>query len=175
MEIEAGSVLANRGLNYGYGYGQGNFQGDGSAVHAAVRGNRDLGIVNAINENSRDQFLGNQIDRGHTSIIDSINTNNQFLSDRIWSQGIDAKFATVTAQFATLERAMIANQQATTAQLHAADLKAVECCCELKAGQATIIANQENARLQAAQEENQNLRLQIAIAGNGNGNGNGNS
>lgn len=178
MDIETGSVLANRGLN-GYGWGhQGNFMGDGSAVNANVTANRDLGVLNAISENTRDQFLGNQIDRGHTAITDNINTSNQFLSDRIWSQGIDSKFAQVTAQFATLERNGLAasasaerlayaNQSATIAQLHAMDLKQTECCCELKAGQAAILAKLDADRATAAETENQSLKLQIAINNQG--------
>ena len=62
---------------------------------------------------------------------------------------------------------MIANQAALVAQLHAQDLKQVECCCELKAGQATIIANQEAHRLATAESENQSLRLQLAMSNQG--------
>lgn len=177
----ADAVIANRGLNfatpYGAGYG-GNFHGDGSAINANVNANRDLGIVNGINENSRDLLLANQIDRGHTAITDNINTSNQFLSDRIWSQGIDSKFAQVTAQFASAERLAYANaanvqremntnQIATMAQLHAMDLKQTECCCKLEAGQAAILAKIESDKAEAATNEVNNLRLQLNIVNQG--------
>ncbi len=168
MEIEAGSVLANRGLNYGYGYqgfNQGNFAGDGSAVKESVRGSRDISLLESVNNGTRDQFLANQIRQHDSNISDRIGMGQDFLSTQIRDQGVEFRFASI-------ERQMTANQAALVAQLHAADIKATECCCELKAGQATIIANQESARLAAAESENQNLRLQIAINNQGSqGNG----
>lgn len=164
--LDTSDVLLNRGLNGFYG-GSGNFLGDGSAVKEAVRGNRDIALLDSVNEGTRDQFLTNQIDRGNMSINSRISDGQDFLSTQIRDNGLEFRFANITSQFATLERQMVANQATLVAQLHAADLKAVECCCELKAGQATIIANQESARLAAAEAENQNLRTQILINNQG--------
>lgn len=162
---DVGVLAGLRGVG-GYGYGgQGNFVGDGSAVKASVRANTDLALLDAVTSGTRDQFASNQIDRGNSNIVDNVNMGHRSLSDQLREQSSEFRFASI-------ERTMIANQQATVALLHAADLKATECCCELKAGQATIIANQESARLAAAEAENQNLRLQIAINNQGSqGNG----
>ena len=188
MEIEAGSVLANRGLNMGYGYGNGgygnghgNFPGDGSAVKEAVRGNRDLSLLESVNRTAADQAISDRITDGHSTLKDSIITGNQFLTDRVNAQGIDAKFANVTAELASQERVMIAgfasaertantNQLATMAQLHAMDIKQTECCCELKAGQAAISAKLDADRAAAAESEVNNLRLQIQINNQSRGN-----
>lgn len=176
--LDTSDVLLNRGLNGGYYGNQGNFLGDGSAVKEAVRGNRDLALLESVNAGSRDNFLSQQIRQHNDSIGDRIDSNQDFLATKISDQGIEFRFANVTAQHAALERMMIANQQAVVAMLHAQDLKQVECCCELKAGQATIIANQESARLADAQAENVTLRNQIMFinsrgnSGNGNGQGN---
>jgi len=186
MDIDPGSVLTNRGLN-GFGYGinnQGNFAGDGSAINANVEANRDLGVIQAINRSSSEQFLSDRVTSGDQAIQASINTSNQFLSDRIWSQGIDTKFAAVTAQFASAERLayanqadtdrqMAANKADTDRQLHSMELKQVECCCELKAGQAAILAKLDADRATAAENEVNNLRMQIQI-GNGNRGNSGN-
>lgn len=181
MDIETGSVLANRGLNLGYGYG-GNFAGDGSAVKEAVRGNRDLSLLESVNRTAADQAISDRITDGHASLNSQINMGNEFLTDRINAQGIDSKFANITAQLASMERTNIAsfasaerlafsNQQTTMAQLHAMDIKQTECCCELKAGQAAIIAKLDADRASAAEAENQNLRLQIQINNQSRGNG----
>lgn len=153
--------LSDRVTNDWGRFNHGNFAGDGSAVNANVVANRDAAILNGINTNSRDGFLGNQIDRGHAAINDNINTTNQFLSDRIWSQGIDAKFQTVANSFASMERLAIANKADTDRQLHSMELKQVECCCELKAGQASILAKLDADALRDSQSENMRLRIQI--------------
>lgn len=182
MEIEAGSVLANRGLNFGYGYGQGNFQGDGSAVKEAVRGNRDLSLLESVNRTAADQAISDRITDGHSALNSQITQGNEFLTDRINSQSIDAKFANVTAELASQERTMLAgfastertanaNQVATMQQLHAMDIKQTECCCELKAGQAAILAKLDADRATAAEAEVNNLRLQIQINNQSRGNG----
>lgn len=165
--LDTADVLLNRGLNGGYyGYGianQGNFLGDGSAVKEAVRGNRDLDLLESVNAGTRDQFLSAQIRQHNDNVSDRLDMSQDFLSNQIRDQSLEFRFANITQQHASLERQMIANQQALVAALHAQDLKQVECCCELKAGQATIIANQEAARLAAAEAENANLRTQILI------------
>ena len=184
MEIEAGSVLANRGLNYGYGYqgfNQGNFAGDGSAVKEGIRGNRDIALLDSVNANATQNFLSSQIRQHNDSVQHDISVGNNFITDRIAAQGIDAKFATLTAEHASLERTMIANaanvqremnanQAATMAQLHAMDLKQTECCCELKAGQASILAKLDADRANAAENEVNNLRFQLNIANQSRGN-----
>lgn len=158
---DIGTLAGLRGISYpGYGYGgNGNFLGDGSAVKASVRSNTDLNLLESVNNGTRSQFLSNQIDRGNTTVIDNINMGNRFLSEQFREQGMEFRFA-------ALERLINANDQRQTAAQHALDLKVTECCCELKAGQATIIANQEAARLADAQAENQNLRTQIMITQN---------
>ncbi len=172
--IDTGSVLANRGLNGFYGYGgHGNFSGDGSAVNANVVANRDASIIDSINTSSANQFLSDRITSGDAAIQANITQSNQFLSDRIWSQSIDSKFAAVTADFASMERLAFAQQAETQRQLHAMDLKQTECCCELKAGQASILAKLDADRAESLAAENNRLTMQIAIS-NGRGNaGNG--
>lgn len=167
MEIETGSVLANRGLNYGYGYGHANFGGDGSAVNANVTANRDIGLVEAVNRNSSDQFLSDRITDGNVALSSQINTTNQFLSDRITGQGIDAKFAAVTAQFASAERLAYANQANTDRELKAIQIKQVECCCETKAGLAAIESKLDCDRANSAESEVNNLRMQLNIVNQG--------
>lgn len=185
MDIETGSVLANRGLNYGYGFNQGNFAGDGSAIKEAVLGNRAIDVVDSINNASQAASHSTQVSDGFSAIRTDMNTNNQFLTDRINAQAIDAKFANVTAQLASAERLAFANaanaqreananQIATINQLHAMEVKQTECCCELKAGQAAILAKLDADRAAAAEREGDNLRLQLQII-NSNGNGRGNS
>lgn len=173
MDIDPSSVIANRGLNLGYGYGafnQGNFGGDGSAINANVRGNRDLSLLESVNSGTRDQFLSAQIRQHNDAITDTINMNNQFTTDRIAAQGLDFKFANITAQHAALERLMFANQAATDRRMSDIDLKLTECCCELKAGQAAILAKLDADRATAAQNEVNILRIQLANQSNGPGN-----
>lgn len=173
---DVGVLAGLRGVGgYGYGYAnQGNFLGDGSAVKEAVRGNRDIDLLEAVNRTNSDQFLSDRVTDSNRSLSAQINMGNEFLTDRIASQGLDFKFQNISDQLASserlaianqaaLERAMNANQAAVVAQLHAIDLKQTECCCELKAGQAAILANQEAARLADAQNENNILRTQILI------------
>ena len=156
---DAGTLAALRGVA---GYG-GNFHGDGSAINANVVANRDIGVMGAIDRASSDQFISDRITSGHASIRDSINQSNQFLSDRIWSQGIDARFAQVTAEFASAERVAFANKADTDRELKAIQLKQVECCCETKAGLAAIQAKLDSDRASAAESEVNNLRLQLQI------------
>ena len=190
---DVGTLAGLRGIN-GYGYGgghgngHGNFPGDGSAVKEAVRGNRDLSIVESVNRTAADQAISDRINSGHQALNTQIIQGNEFLTDRINAQGIDAKFANVTAMlaaqdrqilagFASAERLAFSNQQTTMAQLHAMDVKQTECCCELKAGQAAINAKLEaqdavSAAVSAARNE---ARLEALLADNGRGRGNGNS
>lgn len=184
MDIDPGSVLTNRGLNgYGYGFGaagHGNFAGDGSAVKEGIRGNRDIQLLDSVNANATQNFLSSQVRQHNDSIQHDISVGNNFLTDRINAQGIDFKFASLTAEHASLERQMIAasasverlafsNQAALISQLHAMDLKQTECCCELKAGQAAIAAKLDADRAAATERENDNLRLQIQIINQGRG------
>lgn len=175
---DVGVLAGLRGVA-GYGYAnQGNFLGDGSAVKEAVRGNRDIDLLDAVNRGTADQFLSQKITDGDASVISTVNMGNQFLTDRINSQAIDSKFAAVTAQLASaerlafanqasLERELNANQTATMAQLHSMDIKQTECCCEIKAGQAAILAKLDADRAAAAENEVNNLRLQLNIVNQG--------
>lgn len=173
---DVGTLAGLRGVGTGgYGYGnQGNFLGDGSAVKEAVRGNRDIDLLDAVNRGTSDQFLSQKITDGDAAVVSTVNMGNQFLTDRINAQGIDAKFANVTerlasaeriafANQASLEREMNANQAAAIAQLHTMDVKQTECCCELKAGQAAILAKLDADRANAAENEVNNLRLQLNV------------
>ena len=184
---DVGTLAGLRGIG---GYGYGNFQGDGSAVNANVVANRDLGVVGAINSANADQFLSDRITDGDRALTTTIASGNQFLTDRINSQHIDSHFDNVSRELASAERLAFANQAAmlaiitankadTDRQLHSMELKQVECCCELKAGQATIIAKLDSDRAAAAETEVNNLRIQLQInqqggRGNQNGGGGGN-
>lgn len=176
MENSYGSINPNdiatlSLLGRGSGYGYENFHGDGSAINANVRGNRDLALLESVNANTRDQFLSSQIRDGDSGIKDAMNINNQFLTDRINSQGIDFKFQSVSDQLASAERLAFANQAATDRRLGDIDLKLTECCCELKAGQAAIMAKIDADRVNDSQREADNLRLQIQINNQSRGNG----
>ncbi|AUS02256.1 hypothetical protein NVP2096O_21 [Vibrio phage 2.096.O._10N.286.48.B5] len=168
--IETSDVLLNRGLN-GYGYGVGNFGGDGSAVKEAVRGNRDISLIDSVNKASRDSFMTSQLSQADDNIINAINTGNQFLTDRISGQSIDFKFANITAQLASAERLAFANQASIDRQLHAMELKQTECCCELRAGQSAINAKLDAAATVSGKDaEIQRLNMQLLMHGHGNGN-----
>jgi len=194
---DVGTLAGLRGIGgYGYGNGHGNFPGDGSAVKEGVRGNRDIQLLESVNGNAQNSSLANQIRQHNDSIQKDISVGNNFITDRINAQGIDAKFTNVTSQFANVtaqlasvertaiaiaadaERLAFSNQATTIAQLHAMDLKQTECCCELKAGQAAINAKLDtqgavSAAVAAARTE---ARLEALIAGNsGHGNGHGGS
>ena len=155
--IDPGDVLLNRGLNGLYGYGgAGNFLGDGSAVKESVRGNRDIQLLQGVNQNARDGFLSAQIERGDSSISNLVNMENQSTRDLINLQSLDR-------QFATLERIISANQADTQRDLNAIRNDLTECCCKLEAGQASILAKLDAQALMNAQNENVTLRNQITI------------
>lgn len=160
--LDTSDVLLNRGLNGSFlGGSQGNFLGDGSAVKEAVRGNRDIQLLESVNKGTDAQFLGNQIDRGHSGIVDTIRSGQDFLSAQITEQRNEFRFAAI-------ERQAVANQSALTAQLSTAAVAAAECCCELRAGQAAINAKLDAASAIAAKDaEIQRLNLQILIDANG--------
>lgn len=169
--LDTSDVLLNRGLNGGYlGHGHGNFIGDGSAVKEAVRGNRDISLLDSVNQGTRDQFLSNEIDRGSDSIMSTMNQNNQFLTDRINSQSVNERFSSI-------ERLLFAQQANNDRDFRALDVKLTECCCKLEAGQAAIQAKLDAQALQAAQAENQRLNMEIQIRNvqSSRGNGPGNS
>ena len=167
---DVGTLAGLRAVG-GYGYGgQGNFLGDGSAVKEAVRGNRDIALLEGVNSNAAAASLSNQIRQHNDSISDRIASSENFISTQVRDSSLEFRFSNITAQHAAIERLITANDQRATAAQHALDLKLTECCCELKAGQATIIANRESARLQAAQAENANLRTQIMINNQSRGN-----
>lgn len=161
-EIDAGSVLANRGLNglYGYGFGgNGNFLGDGSAINANVMSNRDLTLAESINRTGADRALSQQVA-----------TQGEFLTDRIFSQSIDFKFQNVSNNFAGLERILFAQQAETNNRLNAIDLKQTECCCELRAGQAALLAQINcNREVAEARQAGKNEAILNAILANTSG------
>lgn len=157
---DAAHVLMNRGLNHAYGYGYGggvgNFGGDGSAVKESVRGNRDLALLESVNRTSTDAALSAQIERGDANIRDLVNTENQATRDLI-------QLNTLNDRFASIERMMNANQADTQRDISGLTKSFAECCCELKAGQASITAKLDAQALQAAQNEAAQLRQQIVI------------
>lgn len=144
--LDTADVLLNRGLNGGYGYSQ--FIGDGSAVKESVRGNRDLSIVESINRTGSDRALSNQLDR-----------QGEFLTDRI-------NVAQVNDQFGTLERLLFSIQNDTQRDLANIATKQAECCCELRAGQAAILAEIKcNRDVQEARQEGLNqAKLDAVLA-----------
>lgn len=156
--LDTSDVLLNRGLNGGYGYYAhgGNFLGDGSAVKEAVRGNRDISLIESVNQGTRDQFLSNEIDRGDAAILSQMNQNNQFLTDRINNQSVNDRFASI-------ERLLFAQQANNDRDFRSLDVKLTECCCKLEAGQAAIQAKLDAQALAAAAAENQRLNMEIQI------------
>lgn len=159
--IDSGSVLLNRGLNGFYG-NQGNFVGDGSAVKEAVRGNRDIALLESVNANGRTTDISNQIRQHNESIQDNINLNNQFLTDRINQQAVNERFS-------SMERLLFAQQNDAqrdrTEILRAVD--SVKCCCEANSAKIDSLA-----ALNAKDLEITKLQLQLAQSNNGPGRGN---
>lgn len=189
--LDTSDVLLNRGLNGGYGYGglnHGNFAGDGSAVKEGIRGNRDIQLLESVNSGAQTSSLANQLRAHNSTIQNDINVGNNFLTDRIASQGLDFKFANITAQLASAERLafanqtallsemnanaastqreMNANQIATMTQLHAIDVKQTECCCKLEAGQAAILAKIDAQALADLRDANSRMNTEIQIRNN---------
>lgn len=161
------------GLRAVGGYGYGNFAGDGSAVKESVRGNRDIALIESVNQGTRDQFLSSQIRQHNDSVSDRISSAQNFLSAQVSDQSSEFRFANITAQFASLERSMIANQQNLVAALHAQDLKYAECCCELKAGQAAILAEIKcNREVAEARQAGMNEAKLDILLNSGRGQGN---
>lgn len=134
---DAGTFAAFRGLGgfggYGYGLPNGNFGGDGSAVKEGVRGNRDISLLESINRSTSDQFLSNKITDGNANLTATITRGDNFLSEQIRERSISDRFN-------SLERLMFSNQNDTQRDIQAVALKQAECCCELRAGQASILA-----------------------------------
>lgn len=147
-DIATGNLL--RDSYYG-NYDRGNFHGDGSAVKEAVRGNRDLDLLEAVNRSSADQFISDRINAGHTALSEQI--REQHTSDR----------------FSTLERMML--QQNNDAQRDRTDIllkvAEVKCCCESNSAKIDNLA-----ALNAKDLEITKLQLQLAN-GHGRGQGNG--
>lgn len=157
--LDTADVLLNRGLNFGgYGYGiagQGNFLGDGSAVKEAVRGNRDIDLLESVNRSTTDQFLSQKITDGNAAVTESINMNNRFLSEQLRERQI-------TDGFASMERQLFAFQNDNQRDIANVNTRLAECCCKLEAGQAAILAKLDAQALQNAQTENLNLRIQMS-------------
>lgn len=166
--LDTADVLINRGLNGGY-YGlgfasNGNFLGDGSAVKEAVRGNRDLDLLESVNRGTSDQFLSQKITDGNQALASTVNMNNQFLSEQMRER-------TVADGFASIQRQLFAFQGDNQRDIAKLDAKVTECCCKLEAGQAAIQAKLDSQALQAAQNENMNLRIQLTqVQGQGQSN-----
>lgn len=149
------SLLGRGGYGGGYGYGggsgHGNFGFDGSVVNANVEANR---VMNAQGQDCISQQISDNADRNRdtVSLIQSQGSTNRIIDSILASERVN------TASFNTIEREMAANARA-----------AAECCCELKAGQAQILANQEcTTRVaDAVASAQQNAKLDILLADNG--------
>lgn len=157
--VLSGATLRGTGFGgYGYGFGpsnQGNFLGDGSAIKEAVRGNRDIDLLEAVNRNSTDQFLNQKITDGDAAVTSAVNMGNRFLSEQIRERQI-------TEGFASMERQLFAFQSDNQRDIANLNAKVTECCCKLEAGQAAIQAKLDAQALQNAQTENLNLRIQLS-------------
>lgn len=180
MSVETGlvgdSILSRAAYGGGYGRGgyNGNFSQDGSVINANVEANRSISLTDQINRTTTDAFLSNKIGRGNDSIENQISRGQDSLSAQFQRNHTDSHFDNITAQFASLERSNIAAKADTDRQLHAMELKQVECCCELRAGQAAINAKLETqgevaAAVAAARSE---ARLEALIAAGNRGPGN---
>lgn len=169
---DAGTLAALKGVA-GYGYGHGNFVGDGSAVNANVVAQRDLSLQTEISAGTERQFLNNQINRVQNDLSSQVERGHTTLSRQISDNRFDTRINEVIAGMTANDKAMlqIINANATASMQRDFDLskQIAECCCKLESGQATIIANQESARANAAAAEAAALRV---IVNNGIGNGN---
>lgn len=150
------SLLGNTGFGYG---NHANFAYDGSVINANVTANRDLGTAQA------ERIVDNQKAASdmQTALVNQIaSTAAEFReADRFSSLN-----TLLFNQFNQIDR-RFADQ----------DLKAQECCCELKTGQAAILAklDQQTAVANAVANAEQNIKLNQLLAAMGNGNGNGNN
>lgn len=168
--LDTSDVLLNRGLNGAYGIGaglglvaNGNFAGDGSAVKEAVRGNRDLDLLESVNRGTSDQFLSQKITDGNAALTSTVNMNNQFLSEQMRERSI-------ADNFAATQRQLFQIQSENQREFRAMDVKLTECCCKLEAGQASIQAKLDSQALAASQAENQRLQIELALANRSPGN-----
>lgn len=148
------SLLGNTG--YGAYANHGNFSYDGSVINANVKGNQEFFAA------ATERVIDNQ------KAAADMNTAIQDQIARTAAEFREAdRFSGLTAllfnQFNQIDRRFA--DQALSAQ---------ECCCELKAGQASIIAklDQQTAIANAVANAEQNIKLnQLLARGNGNGNG----
>ena len=173
------SRAAYGGGGYGYG-GSGNLHGDGSAVNANVTANRDIGVLSAITESQRDNALSGQL-RGHRDeIVAGQTRDSQFINDKIDNQSLEFRFANITQQNASMERAAIANQATLVTMMTDNAREAAKCCCEAQllavqnqaktdTGLATLLANQDcaNKVADAVANATQNAKLDILLAERG--------
>lgn len=150
-DIATGNLL--RDSYFGAPYGGGNFAGDGSAVKEAVRGNRDLSLLESVNRGASDQFITDRINSGHAALSEQI--REQHTADR----------------FSTLERLML--QQTNDAQRDRTDIllkvAEVKCCCESNSAKIDNLAALNTKDLEITK-----LQLQLANCDN-HGRGQGNS
>lgn len=165
---DVGTLAGLRGIGFGgYGYGlaaNGNFLGDGSAVKEAVRGNRDIDLLESVNRSTTDQFLSQKITDGNAALTSTINMGDRFLSEQMRERSI-------ADGFASIQRQLFAFQGDNQRDIANLNTKVTECCCKLEAGQAAIEAKLDAQALQAAQNENMNLRIQLTqVQGQSQGN-----
>ncbi len=150
------SLLGNTGWGYG---NHANFAYDGSVINANVKSNQE--------------FFAAATER----VID----NQKAAADM--NTAIQDQIARTAAEFREADRfnnlnALLFNQFNQIDRRFAdQDLKAQECCCEIKAGQAAILAklDQQTAVANAVANAEQNIKLNQLLAAMGNGNGNGNN
>lgn len=147
------SLLGNAGFGYG---NHANFAYDGSVINANVAANQ--------------KFFAAATER----VVD----NQKAASDM--QTALVNQIASTAAEFREADRfnnlnALLFNQFNQIDRRFAdQDLKAQECCCELKTGQAAILAKleQQTAVANAVANAEQNIKLNQILASMGNGNGN---
>lgn len=156
-EVATLSLLRNVG--YGYGGNHANFAYDGSVINTNVEANRAIGLL------ATDRIVDNQ-KQGFDAI-----TATQNAIAAVSAEGrLNDKFAGLNA--------LLFNQlNQIDRRFSDAQLSAQECCCELKAGQASILAKLDAAEQvrNAVQNAEQGIKLNQLLAALGNGNGNGNN
>ncbi len=117
------------GVGGGYGYGgvNGHFAADGSVINTNVGVNREFGKVQT------DRIVDNQM-----SNADRITDAQKFVADIAGENRISDKFADQNLALATALSGIDRRFSDLSLQIN-------QCCCDLKAGQATIEAKVDSA------------------------------
>lgn len=152
---ELGTFALLGGVNRGHYYNDKDY-GNESAIRADVVANRDMAQVENINRTGADSALR-----------ETINTGNQFITDRIAAQSIDFRFADQSRQNQDMQRQLFTmqlEQQRANADIARA-VAENKCCCEKNAQKLDSLVD-----LQDRDREIQTLQLKLAMVENGRGN-----